>query len=50
MTAVNKIPSLRAPLDWVLYGWITGGAVAITVIMGVVVHIAIGLPLSLIHI
>ena len=44
MTAVNKIPSLRAPLDWVLYGWITGGAVAITVIMGVVVHIAIGLP------
>ena len=44
MTAVNKNPSLRAPLDWVLYGWITGGAVAITVIMGVVVHVAIGLP------
>ena len=44
MTAVNKIPSLRAPLDWVLYGWITGAAMVSTVIMGIVVHIAIGLP------
>ena len=44
MTAVNKNPSLRAPLDWVLYRWVTIGAVVITAIMGIAVHTAIDLP------
>lgn len=44
MTPLNKIPSLRAPLDGALYRWVTIGAVVITVIMGFAVHTAIGLP------